>query len=56
MRMRRAQHDRMGLPRPDDVVEIAAAPGQEAAVLDPADRLADAELLHLPPRSTLCGG
>ncbi len=46
MRMRRAQHRRIGLARADDVVEVAAMPGQEAPILDPADRLADAELLH----------
>src|SRR6266700_6063096 len=46
MRMRRAQHHRMGLARPDDVVEVMAAPGQKAPVLDAANRLTDAELCH----------
>ena len=46
MRVGRAQHHRMRLPRPDDVVEVAAAPGQEAPVLDATNRLTDAELRH----------
>src|SRR6266700_5822494 len=46
MGMRRAQHHRMGLARPDDVVEVMAAPGQETPILDAANRLTDAELCH----------
>ena len=46
MRVRRAQHGRMGLARPHDVVEIAAAAGQEPPVFDASDRLSDAELPH----------
>jgi len=34
------------LARPADVVEIVAVPGDEAPILDAADRLTDAELLH----------
>ena len=45
MRMRRHHHDAVALARQGDVVDIAAAPGDEALVLDPADRLADAELV-----------
>src|SRR6266581_2338348 len=39
----------MSLARPDDVVEVVAAPGQKAPILDPANRLADAELCHGEP-------
>ena len=44
----------MDLVRPRDIVEIAAAPGDKAPVLDAADRLADTELPHdesLNPRA-----
>ena len=46
MRMRRAQHRQMGLTRPDNVVEIAAASGQEPPVFGASDRLSNAELRH----------
>src|SRR5262249_28990427 len=46
MCMRGAQHYRMRLARPIDVVEIVAVPGQKTPILDPTDRLTDAELLH----------
>src|SRR6516165_8574621 len=51
MGMRRAQHEGIGLTRAVDVVEVAAATGDEAPILDAANRLTDAELLHetLPP-------
>jgi len=51
MRVRRAQHYRMSLTRPDDVVEVVATPGEEAPVLDPTNRLTDAELPHFASRS-----
>jgi len=44
--MRRAQHEGVRLPGPGDVVEVTAVTGDEAPVLDTADRLTDAELLH----------
>ena len=46
MRMRRAQHEGMRLTRPVDVIDVAAMTGDEPPVLDAADRLTDAELLH----------
>src|SRR5262249_20911413 len=46
MGMRRAQHEGIGLAWPVDVVEIGAATSDETLVLDTADRLTDAELLH----------
>ena len=50
-----AQHHGVGLVRADNVVEVVAATGQEAPILDPADRLADAELLHRnSPRPVPC--
>jgi hypothetical protein len=36
----------MGLSRQLDVVDIVAVTGDEPPVLDAADRLTDAELLH----------
>ena len=45
MGVRRHHHDAVALARQGDIVDIAAAPGDEALVLDPADRLADAELV-----------
>ena len=36
----------MALVRQVDVVDIAAAAGDEAGVLDPGDGLADAEFVH----------
>ena len=45
MRMRRHHHYAVALARQRDVIDKAAAPGDEALVLDPADRLADAEFV-----------
>src|SRR5690606_15884582 len=45
MRMRRHHHHAVALPRQRDVIDIAAASRDEALVLDPAHRLADAELV-----------
>jgi hypothetical protein len=45
VRMRRHQHDAVALVRQDDVVDKVAAPGDETLVLDPADRLANTELV-----------
>jgi len=41
MRVRRAHHDRIGLARQIDIVAIAAAPGQQAQIFAPPDRLPD---------------
>jgi hypothetical protein len=41
VRMRRAQHHRMDQPVERQIVEIAAAPGQEAQILPPLRRIAD---------------
>src|SRR5436190_19494464 len=51
MGMRRAQHEGIALARAADVVEKIAATGDKAPILDAADRLTDAELLHVtsPP-------
>ena len=46
MRMRRALHEGVGLPMTIDVIDVIAATGDKTLVLDPADRLTDAELLH----------
>ena len=46
MCMRRHHHDAVALPRQSDVVDITAEAGDEALVLDPADRLADAEFVN----------
>jgi len=46
MRMRRAQHEGVSLTRAADVVEVGAATGDKAPILDAADWLTDAELLH----------
>ena len=46
MGMRRAQHEGMALAWRLDIVDIVAMTGNEPPVLDPADRLTDAELLH----------
>ena len=46
MSVRRAQHESVRLAGPADVVDISAVTGDEAPVLDAADRLTDAELLH----------
>jgi hypothetical protein len=46
MRVRRAQHESVRLAGTSDVVDISAVTGNEAPILDPADRLTDAELLH----------
>ncbi len=46
MRMRRAQHEGIGLARTVEVVEVIAATGNKAPILDAPDRLTDAELLH----------
>ena len=52
MGVRRAQHHRVRLARPDDVVEVVAPPGQKAPILDATDRLTDAELCDdVLPRS-----
>jgi hypothetical protein len=44
MGVRRAQHHGVRLARPDDVVEVMAAPGQKAPILDASDGLTNAEL------------
>src|SRR5271169_4084005 len=44
--MRRTQHEGIGLARTVDIVEVGAATGDEAPILDATDRLTDAELLH----------
>ena len=44
--MRRHQHDAVALPRQVDVVDVAAAAGDEAGVLDPGHGLTNAELVH----------
>ena len=41
----------MGLGRGADIVGEAARAGDEAHILLAADRLTDAELTHLPPRT-----
>jgi hypothetical protein len=46
MRMRRTQHKGAGLVRAVDIVDVIAVTSDETPVLDPADRLTDAELLH----------
>ncbi len=46
MRMRRHDNGRVALVRQLDVVDIAAAAGDEARVLDPGHGLTDAELVH----------
>src|SRR5262249_4304904 len=43
MRVRRAQHEGISLVRSLNVIDIIAATGDEAPVLDAADRLTDAE-------------
>src|SRR5579863_2928635 len=53
MRVGRAQHHRMDLARPNDVVEVMPAPGQEAPILDATNRLTDAELCHDDLRTRL---
>ena len=56
MGMRRAQHIgacRGGLE--PGIVGVAPAAGEQARILDPADRLTNAELCHLKP-SVLAGG
>ena len=45
--MRRHDDDAIGLLRKIDVVDIAAASGDEALILDPPHRLTDAELARL---------
>ena len=45
-RVRRHDHHAVALARQRDVVDVAAAPGEEALVLDAADRLADAEFVQ----------
>ena len=46
VRMRRHHHHAVALVRQVDVVDIAAAAGDEAWVLDPGHWLTDAELVH----------
>ena len=55
MRMRRAQHKGVSLARTNEIVDVMTAPGQKPLVLDAADRLADAELVHPkgPPTSAI---
>ena len=53
--VRRQHVDAVGHAGQHDVVDVAALPGQEALVLDPAHRLSDPELGHvLTPGSTDC--
>jgi hypothetical protein len=53
MRMRRHHQHAVALARQIEIVDIAAAAGDEAGVFDPGDRLTDAEFpVHaFPPRS-----
>ncbi len=54
VRVRRAQHDGVGLIVERDVVGIPAATGQKTCVLDPFDGLSDAEFAHAGmPRATV---
>ena len=46
MRMRRAQHKGVGLAGQRQIVDVTAAASQKTPVLDAADRLANAELVH----------
>src|SRR6202035_3745876 len=46
MGMRRPQHEGIALAWWLDIVDIVAVTRNEPPVLDPADRLTDAELLH----------
>ena len=54
MGVRRAQHECVRLAGPADVVDISAVTGDEAPVLDPADRLTYAELLHWTSPPSAC--
>jgi hypothetical protein len=47
MRVRRQQHHAVRLARELHVVDVARTAGEEALVLDPADRLSDSETVHL---------
>ena len=49
MGVRRHDHDAVALMRQVEVVDIAAAAGDEARILDPRHGLADAEFLHASP-------
>ena len=46
MGVRRHDHDAVALLRQVDIVDIAAAAGDEAGILDPRHGLADAEFGH----------
>ncbi len=46
MRMRRAQHDRVGQPGKGDIVEIIAAPGQETRIFPTLGPVADHRAQH----------
>ena len=46
MRVRRHHHNAVGLEGQVDIVDIAAAPGDEARILQPAYRLTNAKFLH----------
>ena len=46
MGMRRTQHEGVRLTGPADVVDVSAVTGDKSAILDAANRLTDAELLH----------
>jgi hypothetical protein len=48
MGMGRAQHEAVRQIRQVDVISVAAPAGDQALILDPADRLTDPELCHLP--------
>src|SRR5580700_129736 len=54
MGVRRHHHHAVALVRQVDVVDIAAAAGDEAWVFDPGHRLTDAELVHLSPPRGCC--
>ena len=47
MGMRRAQHDGVGQPLEAQVVEIGALAGDEARILAPPRRIADAGVAHV---------
>ena len=59
MGVRRHHHDAVALVRQIDIVDIAAAPGDETGILDPRHGLTDAELVHaclLRISSPVCTG
>src|SRR5262249_16848850 len=60
--VRRHHHHAVALLRHLDIVDITAAAGDEAGVLEPGNRLADTEFYHAflcqkisPPNRAICG-